>query len=175
MVGKRRISKGKKQSKFVYYLLAPVRILRGAIDFYTNTLCDCAGRISHGSMVVGYTALPHQISHLPRTFSGTSSSSVKESKDIEDLRELIRVMTMRNNIISTGNNYNRMETDSRRRLRAAVEGGGSGRSYSFGVGRIGRIDEDMPCDFMEVVDINKNNIMYPRCRSYAITNRNVVF
>ncbi|KAK4357783.1 hypothetical protein RND71_023393 [Anisodus tanguticus] len=42
------------------------------------------------------------------------------------------------------------------------------RSYSIGVGRLGRIDENKPCDFKE---LDVNMIVYPRSRSYAIVNR----
>ncbi|KAK1359066.1 hypothetical protein POM88_043540 [Heracleum sosnowskyi] len=154
----------KKQPKIRYYLSAPLRLLRSFREFYTNTLCDC-GRLGHVGQVASYVTLPHQLSHSQ--FS-RSSSSFKESKDIEDLRELIRVMTLKNSTAK-----NRTESDDRRKLKATVDNGRSGRSYSVGVGRIGRIDEDAPCDFVEVVDINKST--YPRCRSYALAcNRRVL-
>lgn len=43
------------------------------------------------------------------------------------------------------------------------------RSYSIGVGRLGIIDENKPCDFKEMDD---NKVVYPRSRSYAPVNRN---
>lgn len=150
--------KKKKQPKIMYYLSAPLRLLGSLREFYTNTLCDC-GRIGHVGQMASYVTLPHQLSHSSQ-FS--RSSSFKESKDIEELRELIRVMTLKNTA------KNRTNTDDRRKLKANVDNGRSGRSYSVGVGKIGRIDEDAPCDFVEVVDINKS--IYPRCRSYALAS-----
>lgn len=145
-------AKIKKQPKIIYYLMAPLRLLSSFREFYTNSLCDCE-RIGHLGEVASYVTLPHPMSHSQ--FS-RSSSSFKEGKDIEDLRELIRVMTLKNIV------KNRTNTDDRRMLKAIVDDGKGGRSYSVGVGRIGRIDEDVPCDFVEVVDINKS--FYPRCK-----------
>ncbi|KAL8097291.1 hypothetical protein AgCh_030428 [Apium graveolens] len=154
----------KKQPRIMYYLSAPLRLLNSVRDFYTNTLCDC-GRIGHVGQMASYVTLPHQLSH---TEFSRSSSSFKESKDIEDLRELIRVMTLKNTAKNGMKN-----TNDRRKLKASVENGRSGRSYSIGVGRIGTIDEDSACDFVEVVDVNKTT--YPRCRSYALaSNRRVI-
>lgn len=153
--------KRKKQPKIMYYLSAPLRLFSSFREFYTNTLCDC-GRIGHVGQMASYVTLPHQLSHSE--FS--RSSSFKESKDIEELRELIRVMTLKNTT------KNRTNTDHQRKLKAIVDNGRSGRSYSVGVGKIGRIDEDAPCDFVEVVDINKS--AYPRCRSYALASRRVL-
>ncbi|KAK6777916.1 hypothetical protein RDI58_024634 [Solanum bulbocastanum] len=42
------------------------------------------------------------------------------------------------------------------------------RSYSTGVGRLGRIDENKPCDFNES---DVHNVVYPRSRSHSIVNR----
>lgn len=155
--------KVRKQPKIMYYLLAPLRLLSSFREFYTNTLCDC-GRIGHVGQVASYVTLPHQLSHSQLS---RSSSSFKESKDIDDLRELIRVMSLKNTVKT------RTNTDDRKKLKAIVENGRSGRSYSVGIGRIGRIDEDAPCDFVEIVDVNKRT--YPRCRSYALaTNRRVL-
>lgn len=147
-------AKIKKQPKIIYYLLAPLRLLSSFREFYTNTLCNCAS-IGHVGELASYVALPHQLSHSQ--FS--RSSSFKESKDIEDLRELIKVMTMKNNM------KNKTNRDDGRKLKAIAENCRRGRSYSVGVGRIGTIDEDVACDFVEVVDINRR--IYPRCRSYA--------
>lgn len=41
-------------------------------------------------------------------------------------------------------------------------------SYSTGVGRLGRIDENKPCDFNEL-DINK--VIYPRFTSYSAPSK----
>lgn len=165
-------TKVEKQNKFMYFMrivTLPIRVLGKARDFYMKTMFDCAGRISEGSVVVGYSA-PPQVSCLPRNFSG---SSLKEGRDVEDLREFIRVMSMRNN----NNNGINVMTDIGGRgdvewRKQAVEGGVGrvGRCYSVGVGRIGRIDEELPCDFEEV-DVKKD--VFSRCKSYAITKRNV--
>ncbi|KAM7474768.1 hypothetical protein LguiB_022011 [Lonicera macranthoides] len=142
---------------FMRIVTLPIRVLGKARDFYMKTMFDCAGRIGEGSVVVGCSA-PPQVSHLPRNFSG---SSLKEGRDMEDLRELIRVMSMRNN---NSNGINVMTEISGKRevewRKQAVEGGvgGVGRCYSVGVarvGRIGRIDEELPCDFEEV-DVKKD-------------------
>ncbi|WOH04818.1 hypothetical protein DCAR_0624230 [Daucus carota subsp. sativus] len=149
-------AKTKKQPKIIYYLSAPLRLLSSCRDFYTNTLCDC-GRIGHVGQMASYVAIPHQLSHS----SFSRSSSFKESKDIEDLRELIRVMTLKNT------EKHRTNANDGRKVKAIVDNSSSGRSYSGGVGQIGRIDEDAPCEFVQVVDVNKSS--YPRCRSYART------
>ncbi|KAK2976938.1 hypothetical protein RJ640_018621 [Escallonia rubra] len=118
-----------------------------------KTMFDCSGRIGEGS-VVGGCALPQM----------TRLCSFKQMDD-EDLRALIRV-------VSTRNLRSKVERDLGRQVEWQKPATGArvvGRSYSVGVGKIGRIDEDLPCDFVEV-EGNKN-IVYPRCRSYAVTER----
>ncbi|KAK3035699.1 hypothetical protein RJ639_033401 [Escallonia herrerae] len=146
-------TKAKRQNKFIRYVAAPFKLLSKARDFYMKTMFDCAGRIGEGSVVAG-CALPQM----------TRLCSFKQM-DNEDLRALIRVA-------STRTLRSKVERDLGRQVEWQKPAAGArvvGRSYSVGVGKIGRIDEDLACDFVEV-EGNKN-VVYPRCRSYAVTQR----
>ncbi|KAK9287419.1 hypothetical protein L1049_015840 [Liquidambar formosana] len=139
-------SKAHKQSKIMQILGAPFRILAKARDFYVKSMADCADRVGYGGVAGGPVA---PISRLPKSFSVASSNA----SDNEEYRVLIRSVSKSN----TGSNEV-----------AAMGPNGMGiRSYSVGIGRIGRIDEEEPCEFVEEV--------YPRSRSHAVTKRTVVY
>ncbi|CAK9144979.1 unnamed protein product [Ilex paraguariensis] len=142
-----------KENKFIQFVKGPIRILAKARDLYTKSMYDCAGRINQGSVVVCTAPI------MPEMLRNSSANSSAEFNN-EDLRELIRVLSTRR-----GGGGKVEEGDLEQlewRQPVVVEGGGGvmGRSYSVGVGKIGRIDEEKPCDFVEV-DI------YPRRKSYA--------
>ncbi|XP_009375649.3 uncharacterized protein LOC103964439 [Pyrus x bretschneideri] len=170
----RTSSKAKKQSKFMYIICAPVRILTKARNFYVRGLEDYAGKVgSGGGGVSGYTA--SQV--LPRSFSVNSSSS----NDDEDLSQLLRTASSKrsnaekerenNNIKSVG----RSDLHRRPIVRQPTNtmNGMGLRSYSVGL-KMGRIDEETACSFREdEVDVNAD--LYPRSRSHAVRRRNVGF
>ncbi|KAL0356913.1 UNVERIFIED_CONTAM: Serine carboxypeptidase-like 18, partial [Sesamum calycinum] len=119
---------------------APIGILTRARDFYSNTMCHCGGGGDRRS-VVNCT--------VPRTKH--VGSSKLENGINEDLQGLMRLLATRKGVGA------KVDVDSEGnlvwRIPAAAEGV-VGTSYGGGVGKIGRIDEDKPCCFMEV-DVNK--------------------
>lgn len=153
-------SKAKKQRKNIKYIIgAPIRFLAKAADFYVKSMTDCAGKVGHGSAV--FCPVPQ----LPRSFS-VASSKVSDDKK---LRELIKVVVSNKTSESNKEFDAHRQTMMARQLAAPSGVNGVCRSYSVGVGRIGRIDEEKPCDFVE--DEFKADMFYPRCRSHAITRR----
>ncbi|GLT47394.1 hypothetical protein SLA2020_210960 [Shorea laevis] len=144
-------SKGNKQSKLMKIILAPIKVLSKARDFYMKGMDDCASRLGNGG-VMGGPGL--HVSQLPKSFSVKSSRS---SDGDEELRELLRSASKR-----------AMECKARQETKNVRESAGMQgmRSYSVGIGKIGRIDEDKPCSFEE-------DVVYPRSRSCAV-RRNVV-
>ncbi|KAL0365311.1 UNVERIFIED_CONTAM: Serine carboxypeptidase-like 18 [Sesamum angustifolium] len=141
---------------------APIGILTRARDFYSNTMCHCGGGGDRSS-VVNCT--------VPRT---NHVGSLKLENGInEDLQGLMRLLATRQG------GGAKVDVDSEGnlvwRIPAAPEGV-VGTSYGGGVGKIGRIDEDKPCCFMEV-DVNK--LTYSSSTSgnnnKIITRRNVAF
>ena len=79
-----------------------------------------------------------------------------KSRDDEKLREMLRQATCKRIIgREVGLNLQR-QTE-------VIEATTVRNSYSVGVGKIGRIDEDKPCSFEE-------NLLYPRSKSHAIGN-----
>ncbi|KAL3515375.1 hypothetical protein ACH5RR_022277 [Cinchona calisaya] len=98
---------------------------------------DCAGRIGENT-VVNCGVAPQMYRQLPRNFSTVSRSSSKDDhKQEEELRELIRA-------VSTKFGEAKVEIIKPISVSAVEK-----RSYSVGIGRMGRIDEEMPCDFRE--------------------------
>lgn len=146
---------GKKQVKFARFVLAPVKVLLcGVIDFYMNAFCASAGRISKENAVMpGFVILP-QVYPMP----GNHGNSSTEKRSTESSTELVRVITTRN---AEGNYTSEINGGGRGKSSAASESGSCLRSYSIGVGQIGIIDEDAPCDFVETNGSNKS-MVYPR-------------
>ncbi|XP_031249428.1 uncharacterized protein LOC116107272 [Pistacia vera] len=150
-------SKANKRSKFMLVILAPVKILSRARDFYVKGMQDCNGRIvNYDGTVVCPTA---QVVHLSK------SLSVNSSKPIDDVefRELLRAASRKN-----------MQLNLYGRAERTKQSGGMGRSYSVSMGKMGRIDEEGPCSFEEDGSNSKADVLYPRSRSYAVNRRNFV-
>ncbi|KAA8522583.1 hypothetical protein F0562_013056 [Nyssa sinensis] len=128
-----------------------------ARDLYVQSMSGCAGQVGYGSAMGCPTAqVP---STLPKSFSVSSSKSGND----EDFSELIRAA-------STRSRGNKIELDLLRRQQSR-EPPTTGvnvvpRSQSVG---IGRIDEDMPCEFGE--DIKVKTDICPRSRSYAVSSK----
>ncbi|KAL0384304.1 UNVERIFIED_CONTAM: Serine carboxypeptidase-like 18 [Sesamum radiatum] len=143
---------------------APIRILTRARDFYSNTMCHCAGGVDRRS-VVDCT--------VPRTNQLPNVGSSKLESGHEDLQGLMRLLAS-----TRKGGGAKVDVDSEGNLvwRIPAAEGVVATSYGGGVGKIGRIDEDKPCCFMEV-DVNK--LIYSSSRSgnnnKIITRRNVAF
>lgn len=151
-------AKAKKQSNLIRFLTAPIKILNRFTEFYMNSMFHCARRIGENT-VVNCGVAPQVPQQLPRNFSVSSS---QDSKQEEEFRELIRA-------VSTKLAEAKVEIKTVDQLKKPSMGPTNvveKRSYSVGIGRIGRIDEEMPCDFKEA-DANA----YPRSKSYAVTGK----
>ncbi|GFS42882.1 hypothetical protein Acr_00g0082270 [Actinidia rufa] len=141
-----RSGKEKKQNKkFMKFIKARFRVLSKAREIYTKTLFDCAGKAGTGSSVV--CPAPKAPQKLPTNYGVcVSDEQIKR----EEHRERVRVVSKRD--------------------RVSVEKPvcGVGRSYSVGVGRIGRIDEDKPCEFEEEdVQSNSSGLICHRKRNFV--------
>ncbi|XP_035548618.1 uncharacterized protein LOC109015906 [Juglans regia] len=149
-------SKG-NQNKFVRFITTPIRILGKARDVYVRSITNCATGVRYGQSTGCPTA-------LPKSFSVSSSRSNND----EELRELIRAASVRTLI-------ERIDMEMIMKQQAGMQSRGSKvlpKSCSVGMGRI---DEDGPCDFEEVSVSGKGrkaDLLFPRSRSYAVTNRN---
>ncbi|XP_059638421.1 uncharacterized protein LOC132280452 [Cornus florida] len=144
-------SRGHKQSKLKQIIGAPARFLSQARDFYVDSMVSFDGKVGYGNMM-GCPA--PQMTNFP-------SNLLKK----KDERELFRMVSLK-----------KVELDSRRQpgWRQPVVGpNGIRRSYSVGLGKIGRIDEDKACDFGEEEISVKSDFLFARSRSYAVTKRNV--
>ncbi|CBI19378.3 uncharacterized protein LOC104882520 [Vitis vinifera] len=150
-------AKAQSQNRFMRIITIPIRVLSKARDFYVRSLTDAAERVSRGN-AMGCPGV--HISTLPKSFSVSSS----RSGDGEDVGSLSRSG-------SASSSSNRVDMNvflqpPKMGSRAAP------RSCSVGMGRI---DEDRPCDFEEDSFNVKADFLYPRSRSYAVTNRRVGF
>ncbi|XP_041003600.1 uncharacterized protein LOC121249021 [Juglans microcarpa x Juglans regia] len=149
-----------KETKLSKYIKASVRILAKIRDFYIKGMTECSGRFNYGTGTALGCPTPH-ISTLPKSFS---TNSARSSNNNEDFQELMRVASTR----SLGN---KIQADLLRKQQAVVAKSPTTtapnnipRSRSVG---FGRIDEDKPCEFEEVIKLNAE--VYPRNRSYAVS------
>ncbi|KAL2513554.1 uncharacterized protein Fot_27525 [Forsythia ovata] len=124
---------------------APIRILTRTRDFYTKSILECDGRIDQGSIIC---CTGPQVFQLPKNFS---LRSTKGSNKLIRLAFARHGGTKINAVDSEGNLASKKPTV----VAVAV----AVRSYSVEVGRLGRIDEDKPCEFKEV-DVDE--FLYPR-------------
>ncbi|XWS24092.1 hypothetical protein CRYUN_Cryun28dG0071300 [Craigia yunnanensis] len=156
-------SKGLGHNKFMRFITVPFKALGKARDLYVRSLTSCASGVSYGQSSGDFTGL---YSGLPRSFSASSTTS----NDNDDLRELIRAASVR----SLGH-MNEMEMFLQQQLRLQMGSKGLPKSCSVGMGRI---DEDKACEFEEndaVVVDKKQDFLYPRSKSYAVTKMSVSF
>lgn len=122
---------------------------------YMNTMFDCGKRVDRDCIV------------QPQLHKDLSGVNLYKESDNGDIMELIRQAKARKcggvkvDVDSKGNLV--LKTTP---LEAPE------RSYSVGVGRIGKIDEEAPCDFKES-DVNK--YLYRRCASYTLLKGNVLY
>lgn len=155
----------KKQSKFMYIVSSPVRILKKATEFYMRSMEDCAGRVGYGGVMGGPAA---QVSRLPKSFSVNYS----QGSDDEDLRQLLRTVSKKNVENEESSDMHQRQQQEVRVRQSNMGANGMGRSCSVGLGKIGRIDEDMPCSFEED-EVNVKADLYPRSRTYAVRRNGV--
>ncbi|KAF8016820.1 hypothetical protein BT93_H2130 [Corymbia citriodora subsp. variegata] len=152
-----------KKSKFKHIIGAPVRVLNKVSNLYMNSFMDCASRVDYGGPAVGgpTAQVPTQ---LPRSFSVNSSANDQKVQCTSLPRSVSRTDPRRevkkSGIASKTRPANAMQSNYAMGM----------KSYSIGVGVIGRIDEDQSCSFEE----DKGDLLYPRCRSDA-TKRKVVY
>lgn len=144
---------------------APIRVLCKARDLYVKSMLNFAGsgRVGHGS-IGGGTA------QLPKSFSVNSSRAVVDDKEF---KKLLRLVSAKG--ISDVETYLRCRGGDRRSY--GIESSGMRRSYSVGVGKIGRIDEDRACSFREEDDDEDDAEadLYPRSGSYAVRRKSILF
>lgn len=164
-----------KQNKLVHFIKAPIRIMCKARDFYVKSMDDFAGRVGNGGGVGGPAA---HVTTLPKSFSVNSSRTIQGD---DDFRELVRAASTREGGRQELHNLYQQQSERHRTMNNQQNNGvfgpnGVGRSYSVGIGKIGRIDEDRTCEFEEddQFNVNKNNL-YPRSRSHAVNGRSVGF
>ncbi|OMO73854.1 hypothetical protein CCACVL1_17109 [Corchorus capsularis] len=155
-MGRSRGSRANKQgNKFMKIVRSPIRILSKARDLYMRSVEGCAGMVTPGGGGAVCPA-PPAASRLPKSFSVNSSKGC--GGDDEELRRLLRAASKR---------QMQQQSSMKQRNMAAM------RSYSVGIGRIGRIDEDKPCSFEE--DDSMEDLMYSRSRSHAFRRNLIVY
>ncbi|KAJ9128480.1 hypothetical protein P3X46_034967 [Hevea brasiliensis] len=151
-------SKANEVSKLVQMTRAPISVMCKARNFYVKSMLKFAG-----SGEVGYGGIGGGTAQLPKSFSVNPSSAVD---DEEEFKKLLRLLSAKG--ISELETYlHCRESDGR-----SYSKGSSGmkRSYSFGIGKTGRIDGDRACSFREDDNDAKANL-YPRSRSHAVRRK----
>lgn len=152
-----------KQSKFKHIIGAPFRVLNKVRNLYMDSLMDCATRVEYSGPTVGgpATQVP---TLLPKSFYVYSSVN-NHGEQSTSLSRLVLRIDPRSEVEKSG------VKGKIRRANAMQSNYAMGmRSYSVGVGVIGRIDEDKCCSFEE----EKGDFLYTNCRSYP-TKRKVVY
>ncbi|XVE49352.1 hypothetical protein DITRI_Ditri01bG0076600 [Diplodiscus trichospermus] len=164
---RRKGGKAKKQSKLTKIICSPIRILSKARDFYIRSIQDCAGRVGYGGGVA--CPGPKGASRLPKSSSVNSSMA----SDDEEFRQLLCAASKRG---IESKVEQKVQQQSRMKQGNVGYGGNMGmRSYSVGVGKIGRIDEDKPCSFEEDEVDAMADLLYPRSRSHAVRRNIIVY
>lgn len=163
-----KVLKAKEGNKLSRILKSIVRVLGKMKDSYMQGITECSGKFDYGApCLAGPTVY---VTSLPRSYSVSST----KTNDDEDFRELVRAASRRSL-------ENKVKADLLRKQQVVIAskspmgGGGGGlgfnkmpRSQSVG---IGRIDEDSPCEFEGNHVKVKTEFLYPRSRSYAVSNR----
>ncbi|KAJ6905735.1 hypothetical protein NC652_023480 [Populus alba x Populus x berolinensis] len=179
-------SEAKKRSKLVVVLLAPFTVLRKAGNFYMKFVADCSDMVGndYNGMVGGPTA---QMSTLPKSFSSNSmreSTSGRRSGPLQSASgrrsgPLQSASGRGSGVLSesaSGRRSHEMQPDMhyreagvmRRESSMRYSNGMAMRSYSVGIGKIGKIEEEKPCSFREDDEDDKVDV-FPRSRSHAVT------
>ncbi|KAF8016819.1 hypothetical protein BT93_H2129 [Corymbia citriodora subsp. variegata] len=152
-----------KQSKIKHMIGAPIRVLNKVINLYMNSFMDCATRVDYSGPAVGGPAA-RVPTLLPKSFYVYSSVNDHDVQSTSLSRLVLRT-SPRSEVKESG------ITSKIRRVNTMQSNYTMGmRSYSVGVGVIGRIDEDKCCSFEEDME----DVGYTKCRSYR-TERKVVY
>ncbi|CAI9104245.1 OLC1v1002877C1 [Oldenlandia corymbosa var. corymbosa] len=146
--------KKKKQNILIRILKSPLTALQKVTNAYLNSMSSCADRFGENN-VLNCSIAPQMSSQLPRNFSVSSS---KDTKHEDELKDLIRTVSTK------FNNESKIEIKNVDPVQK--------RSYSVGIGKIGRIDEDAACDFKEEVTTHNVNF-YPRSKTYAVPSNRI--
>ncbi|XVF01405.1 hypothetical protein REPUB_Repub04eG0086500 [Reevesia pubescens] len=162
--------KANMQRKLIKIICSPIRILSKARDLYIQSIKDCAGRVNYSGGVV-FTSHP-AASRLPKSYSVDSS----KANDDEEFRRLLRAASKRG---IDSKVEQKLQQQQQSRMKPTTTGSAGGimgmRSYSVGIGKIGRIDEDKPCSFEEDEVDAMADLVYPRSRSHAFRRNLIVY
>lgn len=163
---------GKMKSKqnqniFIKIVKTPVRVLCKARDLYVRSIIKCSDGVGYG-----HTSMGGQYA-LPKSFStaSTRSSSQYES---EDFRELLRAASARGYGHKNELEMYLQQLKQSMATPASTESKPLPKSVSVGMGFMGRIDEDTPCEFEEEEGGVKKKEIYPRSKSVAVAKRSSV-
>jgi hypothetical protein len=184
-------SKEKKRSKLVIILLAPFKVLRKAGEFYMKFMADSSDMVGndyHG--LVGEPGFPQSFSNNSKRESSIGySTSGRRSGPLESASgrrsgPLQSASGRRSGVLSESASARRShvmqpnmhcrEEEVRRNI-GSMSNGMEMRSYSVGIGKIGKIDEEKPCSFREDDGDNINVDVCPRSRSQAVTRKVVYY
>ncbi|KAJ9166355.1 hypothetical protein P3X46_021125 [Hevea brasiliensis] len=149
-------AKGHSQSRFMWIVTIPIKVLGKARDLYVKSMTGCAARASYGHSM----SMPH--GQLPKSYSMGSSMS----NDYDDYRELIRAASVRS--LGHKNEIDMLMQQSKQLP----------KSCSVGMGFMGRIDEAASEEEGSSHGANKKAAkaeLYPRSRSYAVAKTSVAF
>lgn len=142
---------------FIRIVCSPIRALGKARDAYVRSITNCGQSISYGNP--GDAA--GRFSSLSRSQSAATS---RRSEVSDDFAELVRAASARTLV-------NRIDMDLvMKQQQQQQQKQGLPKSSSVGMAKI---DEDTPFDSVEGVVASVHD-SYPRSKSYAVGNRNVV-
>ncbi|KAK6152805.1 hypothetical protein DH2020_012444 [Rehmannia glutinosa] len=154
----------RKQSKFLKYMKGPIKILARARDFYVQSLSGCAGYVTYGGAMGCPTLHP---ASLPRSFSASSSYSNHSSRD-EDMRELIRIASIRG--LTGKAEAELLRSEKSPKSPPDLGGGGAAAVTRCRTVAIRKIDEDKPYEFGGD-DVAERPLVYTRSKSYAASRK----
>nr|TKS10543.1 hypothetical protein D5086_0000082190 [Populus alba] len=181
-------SKERKRSKLVIILLAPFKVLRKAGEFYMKFMADSSDMVGndyHG--LVGEPGFPQSFTNNSKRESSIGySTSGRRSGPLQSASgrrsgPLQSASGRRGGVLSESAasarrshvmqpNMHCREAEGRRNIGSMSNGIMEMRSYSVGIGKIGKIDEEKPCSFREDGGDNINVDVCPRSRSQAVTS-----
>ncbi|KAK4860615.1 hypothetical protein QYF36_027324 [Acer negundo] len=162
------------QNRFVRFITIPIRVLGKARDMYVKSLTDYAKGARYRNTT------PGQFPTLPKSFS---VGPTRSNTDNEDYKELVRAASVRsmghtNEAEMLLQQHMRRPPQSMATAAKVVGSKGFPKSCSVGMGFMGRIDEEKPCDVSEdsVGSVNSNKAeSYSRSRTVSIITRTNAF
>lgn len=193
------------QNKLMKIITMPFKFLKKGKDMYVRSMMDYAEKPRHGSSssnLMGSMKKGQAVSGLPKSFSSSVTSSWSSNLESDDLRELIRANSTsisndpKNKLRADMEMYLKqlikeqqikqldqqsLEIISKSR---SSKSGVVPRSWSVGMGKI---DEEKPFEEDEEEEeegttntntfkgLYKTDVLYPRSRSHAVKQTNVVF